>query len=227
VTRGTADPDAVLRTGEPTPTDAFDALYASCASALVRQVYLLCGRRGLAHDAVIRAFRTAWHRWPEVAVDPDPPGWVRAVAYDCALSPWRRLLLRHRRPERPEAPPADRDVLSALRSLPPYRRRALLLHEAVGLDLAGTAAETEASTPVTANRLFLARESVTERLPRLTGPDLLHDRLADVAAVLRVRTPRPAEVRAAAERRARLWTYSAAAVTAALVAAVVIDSVSR
>lgn len=34
-----------------------------------------------------RAFQLAWHRWPEVAVDRDPAGWVRATAYEYALSP--------------------------------------------------------------------------------------------------------------------------------------------
>lgn len=70
-----------------TPAQAFDALYAFCAPALVRQTYLLTGRRELARESVERAFQLAWHRWPEVAMDPDPAGWVRATAYECALSP--------------------------------------------------------------------------------------------------------------------------------------------
>ncbi len=70
-----------------TPAQAFDALYAYCAPALVRQAYLLTGRRDLAHESVERAFQRAWDHWPEVARDPDPPGWVRAAAHDWALSP--------------------------------------------------------------------------------------------------------------------------------------------
>ena len=56
-----------------TPAQAFDALYAFCAPALVRQAYLLTGRRELARESVERAFQTAWQRWPEVAVDRPRP----------------------------------------------------------------------------------------------------------------------------------------------------------
>ncbi|MCG0069896.1 RNA polymerase subunit sigma-70, partial [Streptomyces tricolor] len=94
--------DAGLTAGQTpalTPAQAFDALYAFCAPALVRQTYLLTGRRELARESVERAFQLAWQRWPEVARDRDPAGWVRAVAYDCALSPWHRFRPRYRSPE--------------------------------------------------------------------------------------------------------------------------------
>ncbi|MFF3150714.1 helix-turn-helix domain-containing protein, partial [Streptomyces sp. NPDC057927] len=65
-----------------TPDQAFDALYAFCAPALVRQTYLLTGRRELARESVECAFQLAWYRWPEVAMDRDPAGWVRATAHE-------------------------------------------------------------------------------------------------------------------------------------------------
>lgn len=70
-----------------TPEGAFDALYAHAAPGLVHQTYLLTGRRGLSRESVEHAFLLAWQRWPEVAVDRDPVGWVRAAAYEYALSP--------------------------------------------------------------------------------------------------------------------------------------------
>ncbi|WP_368733074.1 RNA polymerase sigma factor [Streptomyces alkaliphilus] len=73
------------------PMRAFDLLYARSAESLTRQTFLLCGDRRLAARAVVHAFRLAWERWPEVAVDRDPLGWVRAAAYEYALSPWHRL----------------------------------------------------------------------------------------------------------------------------------------
>lgn len=88
-----------------TPAQAFDALYAYCAPALVRQTYLLTGRRELARESVERAFQLAWHRWPEVAMDRDPAGWVRATAHEFALSPWHKMRpgtgTRNRRPRMP------------------------------------------------------------------------------------------------------------------------------
>ncbi|WP_456302393.1 helix-turn-helix domain-containing protein [Streptomyces albogriseolus] len=200
-----------------TPAQAFDALYAYCAPALVRQAYLLTGRRDLAHESVERAFQRAWDHWPEVARDPDPAGWVRAAAHDWALSPWHRFRRRYRHPEPPPPDEDDRALLDALLSLPPPYRRTLVLYDGVGLDLPETAAETEASTRAAAGRLLYAREVLAERLPEPADPGELHDRLAELASSGRTRAAEPAAVRVGGERRARLWTRTAAAVTVVLI----------
>lgn len=202
-----------------TPAQAFDALYAFCAPALVRQAYLLCGRRALARESVERAFQAAWQRWPEVAVDRDPAGWVRATAHEYALSPWHRFRPRYRHPEPPPADASDRALLDVLLALPAPARRTLLLYDGVGLDLPETAAETEASTPATAGRLLRARESVAERLPELTDPAALHRRLAELASAERLRAAEPPAVRTGGEQRARFWTRAATAFTVAIIGA--------
>ncbi|MFK0026471.1 sigma factor-like helix-turn-helix DNA-binding protein [Streptomyces sp. NPDC090798] len=202
-----------------TPDQAFDALYAFCAPALVRQTYLLTGRRELARESVERAFQLAWHRWPEVAMDRDPAGWVRATAHEFALSPWHRLRPRHRNPEPPPTAPADRALLDVLLQLPPVYRRTLLLYDGVGLDLPETAAETEASTPAAASRLLRAREAVATRLPELAEPKELHRRLAEVASAERLRAAKPTTVRWGGEQRARHWTRAAIAFTVVLIGA--------
>ncbi|MEV5309781.1 helix-turn-helix domain-containing protein [Streptomyces sp. NPDC052610] len=211
------DPEAAA--SPLTPAQAFDALYAFCAPALVRQAYLLTGRRELARESVERAFQQAWQRWPEVAVDPDPAGWVRAVAYDYALSPWHRFRPRYRHPEPPPANASDRALLDVLLALPPSYRRTLVLFDGIGLGLPETAAETEASTPAAANRLLHAREEVATRLPELSDPAVLHRRLAELASAERLRAARPPVVRGGSERRARFWTRAAIAFTAALIGA--------
>jgi DNA-directed RNA polymerase specialized sigma24 family protein len=201
-----------------TPTQAFDALYAFCAPALVRQAYLLTGRHERARAAVEEAFQLAWQRWPEVAHDRDPTGWVRAVTYECALSPWHRFLPRNRVPD-PPPDPADRALQQALLRLPPSYRRTLVLHDGVGLDLPETAAETEASTPAAANRLMHAREAVAACLPELADPAELHRRLARLGAAERLGAAGPTAVRTNGERRARFWTRSAIAFTVTVVGA--------
>jgi DNA-directed RNA polymerase specialized sigma24 family protein len=215
------DPEAELEplSAPLTPDQAFDALYAFCAPALVRQTYLLTGRRELARESVERAFQLAWHRWPEVAMDRDPAGWVRATAHEFALSPWHRLRPRHRDPEPPPTAPADRALLDVLLQLPPVYRRTLLLYDGVGLDLPETAAETEASTPAAANRLLHAREAVVTRLPELAEPMELHRRLAEVASAERLRAAKPTTVRWGGEQRARHWTRAAIAFTVVLIGA--------
>ncbi|MFI9750786.1 helix-turn-helix domain-containing protein [Streptomyces collinus] len=200
-----------------TPDQAFDALYAFCAPALVRQTYLLTGRRELARESVERAFQIAWQRWPEVARDRDPAGWVRAMAYECALSPWHRFRPRYRHPEPPPPDAFDRALMDSLLKLPPSYRRTLVLYDGVGLGLPETAAETEASTRAAVNRLAHAREAVAERLPELADPETLHWRLVELASVERLRAAKPSVVRKDGERRARFWTRAAIAFTVALI----------
>ncbi|MCH5673695.1 RNA polymerase subunit sigma-70 [Streptomyces sp. CME 23] len=200
-----------------TPAQAFDALYAFCAPALVRQTYLLTGRRELARESVERAFQLAWQRWPEVARDPDPGGWVRAAAYDCALSPWHRFRPRYHHPEPPPADAPDRALLSALLELPPPYRRTLVLYDGVGLGLPETAAETEASTPAAAGRVLYAREVVAARVPDLVDPAELHRCLTRLASAERLRADKPTRVRAGGERRTRFMTRAAIACTVALI----------
>ncbi|MEU0730358.1 helix-turn-helix domain-containing protein [Streptomyces sp. NPDC006140] len=212
---GPRRPDTAI--GALTPEQAFDALYAFCAPALVRQTYLLTGRRELAREAVERAFQNAWQRWPEVARDRDPAGWVRAAAYECALSPWHRFRPRYRYSEPPPSDPYDRALLDTLLKLPPSYRRTLLLYDGVGLGLPETAAETEASTRAAANRLVHAREAVAERLPELADPETLHWRLVELASIERLRAAKPPVVRQGGERRARFWTRAAIAFTVALI----------
>ncbi|MEV7991167.1 helix-turn-helix domain-containing protein [Streptomyces sp. NPDC086077] len=202
-----------------TPAQAFDALYAFCAPGLVRQTYVLTGRRELARESVERAFQLAWQRWPEVAVDRDPAGWVRAAAYEYALSPWHRYRRRYRHPEPPPADLRDRTLMNAILQLPPPYRRTLLLYDGVGLDLPETAAETEATTPATANRLLYARQAVASRLPDLADPSHLQRRLGELATSERLRAARPLAVRAGGERRAQFWTRAAIAFTVTLIGA--------
>ncbi|MGX9883554.1 helix-turn-helix domain-containing protein [Streptomyces sp. NPDC002276] len=214
------DPAPAPLTPTPlTPAQAFDALYAFCAPSLVRQTYLLTGRRELARESVERAFQTAWQRWPEVAVDRDPAGWVRSVAYEYALSPWHRFRPRYRHPEPPPPAPADRALLTALLKLPPSYRRTLLLYDGVGLGLAEMAAETEASTPAAANRLLHAREAIAARLPDLSDPTELHRRLTELASTGRLHAAKPPVVRFVGERRTVFWTRAAIAFTVTIIGA--------
>ncbi|MEV6792535.1 hypothetical protein AB0M87_11140 [Streptomyces sp. NPDC051320] len=190
-----------------TPAEAFDLLYAEAAPALAHQTYLLTGRRRPAEESVERAFQLAWERWPEVATDPDPAGWVRAAAYEYAVSPWYLLRRGYEQPDHPATDPAGSPLRAALLALPPAHRRALLLYDGLGLDLPETAAETEASTPATAGRLLHARAAVVRQVPELRTPGLLQERLS----ALTLNGPAPGlptarAVRTGSERKARFWT---------------------
>ncbi|WP_236240355.1 RNA polymerase sigma factor [Streptomyces sp. CC228A] len=202
------------------PVEAFDRLYAHVAPPLARQAYLLTGRRQLAREAVERAFHQAWERWPEVAVDRDPAGWVRAATHDYALSPWHRLRPGLTRAAQPPDQGDDRRLRTALLALPAPYRRTLLLFDGLRLGLPDTAAETEASTPAAGHRLMHAREALAELLPELASAEQVRERLA--ALLTGGPTPPlapPAAVRSGSERRVRGWVRGTAAMTALIAAA--------
>ncbi|MFF2780111.1 helix-turn-helix domain-containing protein [Streptomyces sp. NPDC058052] len=201
-----------------TPEQAFDALYAYAAPGLVHQTSLLTGRRALSQEAVEHAFQHAWEHWPEVAVDADPVGWVRAAAYEYALSPWHRLRRTHKHPDPPPAEAGRRALLGALLDLPAPYRRTVLLYDGLGLDLPETAAETEASTPAAANRLLYAHAAIGRAVPELADPEALQRRLsALVAEAPGAALPGARTVRGGSDRRTRRMTRAVAGVTAVLI----------
>ncbi|MBT2611499.1 hypothetical protein J7I97_25390, partial [Streptomyces sp. ISL-87] len=207
------------------PAQAFDALYARAAPALVRQVYLLTGRCALAQDAVERAFQQAWERWPEVATDPDPVGWVRAAAHERALSPWHHFRRAHLHPDKAPAEPADLILMDAMLALPPAHRRTVLLYDGVGLDLPDAAAETEASTPTAGHRLLQAHADLADRIPELAcvPPEkqsaLLRHRLGTLRPAVPLEPRPPAVVRACGEHRGRRWSRAVLGLTAVIAVA--------
>ncbi len=157
-----------------TPEEAFDRLYAHGTAPLLRQVELLTGDREFAGRAVAYAYDLAWQRWPEVARDSDPVGWVRAAAHSYALAPWHRWVPGHRAPE-PATPGSPLEA--ALLGLDPAHRRAVLLYDGLGLGLPSAAAEVEATIPTTAARITHAREVLTAAVPGL-DEDALPEQLA-------------------------------------------------
>ncbi|MFD8548524.1 sigma factor-like helix-turn-helix DNA-binding protein [Streptomyces sp. NPDC059649] len=217
----------------PSPAaTAFDELHTQHATALTRQAYLLTGQPRLARRAVERGFHLAWQRWPEVAVAPDPAGWVRAAVYEQALRPWHRLVPGGRTSTRMEqeepSDDADRALREAIAALPAPYRRVLLLHDGLGLGLYATAAEVEASTRAAAGRLTHARDLLAADLPELglAGQPparqgaILRDRLAalltgpaDDGPATGEPPPTGAQVRDGSERGARRTTRAAFGLT--------------
>ncbi|SCK28200.1 sigma factor-like helix-turn-helix DNA-binding protein [Streptomyces sp. WMMB 322] len=218
------------RDPRPSPVaaaDAFDLLYGGSAPALARQAFLLCGASGPARRSVAHAFRLAWRRWPQVAVDPDPAGWVRAAAHRFALAPWRRFRLVHlvhRVRAMRHVPPGDRALLDALLRLPPSYRAVLLLHDGLGLSLGDTAAEVEAGTAATSGRLRHARAALAERVPVLR--DASEGELPRVTALFvgRLAAPQPVSlpqarhVRRSGEVRGRCGTAASLGLAASVAA---------
>ena len=114
---------------------SFDEFYAAHYGRLTVQLYAYFGDRQEAQDLAQEAFCRALARWRTVSRYDDPVAWVRRVAWNLALSRWRRartalaFLSRQRRSEAevPGPGPERVAVLAALAGLPPPQRRAVVL----------------------------------------------------------------------------------------------------
>jgi DNA-directed RNA polymerase specialized sigma24 family protein len=230
--RSPLPPAAPTGAGPDAAAAAFDLLYTHAAGEITRQLYLLTGDLAAAGRCAARAFQLAWQRWAEVAEDPDPEGWVRAAACEYALSPWRRLLPGQRAALRRRlggGTTAGQPLIDALQALPPARRHAVLLYDAMGLGLPETAAETQASTPATAGRLDRAHAALAASVPELVGADPHHpefsrrlgELMREVARAQDVRPIPPERVRHDGERYAGRLTLGTAGLVAVLVAGMV------
>ena len=115
---------------------SFDELYAAHYGNLTVQLYLYFGDLHAAQDVVQEAFCRAYARWRTVSRYDDPVAWVRRVAWNLALSRWRRSrtalrYLRGQRRAEPQVPgpgPERVAVIAALAALPEQQRRAVVLH---------------------------------------------------------------------------------------------------
>ncbi|MCP2309894.1 LuxR C-terminal-related transcriptional regulator [Kitasatospora paracochleata] len=241
----------------PAPARApltFPELCANAHARLVQQTFLLTGSRRRAAHCVRLALGEASRRWWEVSDLADPEGWVRARAFEIALSPWRRggprrahrwRLPRRRirvrpaaaaaaaaEPEASDRPTAhDRALLKALRRLSRPQRRALVLHDTLGLSAAAVAVEVESSTAAAEGRVRAARAALARAVPALVGEDPdgpeFADRLGEALYRAAVhgcpapRLPSPSALTAHSRLRAGLGLGAAALLPVAMGAAVV------
>ncbi|OIV35468.1 hypothetical protein BIV57_21370 [Mangrovactinospora gilvigrisea] len=230
--------DAALA-GTPAAVAQFDALYLRHARPLLRLVYLLTpGHARRAEYAVLRAFEHVWQQWPVTPGERPPVHGLRAEAVELALSPWwpdggpRRVHRRARKRHR--AHRSGSELVGTLHRIPRTRRRALLLHDYLGLSLADTAAEAECSTPAAAGRVREGRAQLAAELGESLGddpddpafPERLRTALDAAADRCSARLPQPGQVRDAARRQSRGLTAAAAGLTlliAALVGGVSVE----
>jgi RNA polymerase sigma-70 factor (ECF subfamily) len=135
------------RAETPPAVPDFDELYAANYADLTVQLYAYFGDRQEAQDVVQEAFCRALARWRAVSRYDDPVAWVRRVAWNLAVSRWRRTRTAVnfvRRQPRTEAqldgPTPERVALvAALATLPPTQRRAVVLHYLADLSVADIA----------------------------------------------------------------------------------------
>jgi len=149
----------------------FDGFYRATAPRVLLYLYAVCGDRAEAQDLVQEAYARAWQRWARLASYDDPEAWVRTVAWRLAANHFRsgrrRLaaLVRLGRPE--PAPPPSPDavaVLTALRSLSPEQRGAIVMHYLHHMSVAEIASATGAPIGTVKARLARGRTALAPLL---------------------------------------------------------------
>jgi RNA polymerase sigma-70 factor (ECF subfamily) len=155
---------------EATVADDFDEFYAAQFRGLTVQLYASTGDLAEAQDIVQEAFCRAWPRWRQIADYDDPAAWVRRVAWNLAMSRWRRLrtaatFVERQRPEYVEGPSPDRvALLAALTRLPAAQRRALILYYLADLSTAEVALECRAPESTVRSWLHRGRTALMTQL---------------------------------------------------------------
>ena len=157
----------------------FDAVYAAQYADLTVQLYAYFGDRQEAQDVVQEAFCRALRRWSSVSRYDDPVAWVRRVAWNLAVSRWRRSrtalsFLRRQRLQEPqvEGPSTDRiELVEALATLPPAQRRAMVLHYLGDLSVAEIAEREHVAVGTVKSWLHRGRTALAVRLHRSDHPE--------------------------------------------------------
>jgi len=116
-------------------SESFDEFYAAHFGTLVAQLRAGTGDLAEAQDVVQEAFCRAWTRWDRMSGYDDPVAWVRRVAWNLAVSRWRRArtalsFLHRQRPDEPVANGPGPELVAlveALRTLPAAHRKAMVL----------------------------------------------------------------------------------------------------
>ncbi len=124
----------------------FAEFYSATFAPLTVQMHAFVGDHAEAQDLVQEALCRAYSRWSVVSQFDDPTAWVRRVAWNMAVSRWRRgriLRLWHRDlvPPEVDAPSAIRiDLARALAKLPDKQRQVVVLHYLADMPIADIAA---------------------------------------------------------------------------------------
>jgi RNA polymerase sigma-70 factor (ECF subfamily) len=162
----------------PNETSSFDEIYAAHYGDLTVQLYAYFGDRQEAQDVVQEAFCRAYARWRIMSRYDDPVAWVRRVAWNLALSGWRRrrtvgVFLRRQRSVEPhvDGPEPERVALiAALATLPGNQRRAIVLRYLADLPVAEIAAREGVPEGTVKSWLHRARQALAAQLDLAEPP---------------------------------------------------------
>lgn len=160
----------------------FDEVYAAHYANLTVQLYAYFGDRQEAQDVVQEAFCRALARWGTVSTYDDPVAWVRRVAWNLAVSRWRRArtaltFLRRQRVAEPrvDGPDPERVALvAALATLPDTQRRAMVLRYLADLTVVEIAEREGVAEGTVKSWLHRARTTLATHLTPTPNGEEIH-----------------------------------------------------
>jgi RNA polymerase sigma-70 factor (ECF subfamily) len=150
----------------------FERFFAAVSGPLVGQAYVLTGDLQEAQDLAQEALAQAWRHWARIRDYDDPGAWARRVLHNLAISRWRRAALRRRHEGAQalfSAPPPESahvDLVGALGRLPVRQRRAVVLHDVVGLTAEEVGAEMGAAASTVRMWLHRGHKRLEEEMKR-------------------------------------------------------------
>jgi RNA polymerase sigma-70 factor (ECF subfamily) len=145
----------------------FTEFYSASFAPLTSQLHAFVGDHAEAQDLVQEAFCRAYTRWSSISKYEDPQAWVRRVAWNLAVSRWRRTRILRRwqhdlAPGSVDAPSAARvDLARALSQLPRNHRQVVVLHYLADMPISEIAVFVDASEGTVKSWLHRARTSLS------------------------------------------------------------------
>jgi RNA polymerase sigma-70 factor (ECF subfamily) len=162
---------------EPGSREDFDRLYRDSYPKIYRTMLAVLADPAAAEDCTQDAFVQAYRAWSRWRPDAPAEAWLHRIAINAAVSYQRKASLRSlggllRRLGRPAVGPdpaqlaLDRDLVTAIRSLSPKLRAALVLRHYHGYNNREIAAAVGVSERTVNKRLHIAAERMRTLLAR-------------------------------------------------------------
>ena len=153
--------------------EAFERFFQRVRPTLTGYAFLMTGSLPEAHELAQETLARAWARWDRVQRYEHQDAWARKVVRHLVVAKWR-----HSRVQRDVPLPAPTtatsgaedeivahlDVLTALRSIPPKQRHAIVLHDFVGLTVAEVGVEMGVPQGTVKSWISRGRAALADRL---------------------------------------------------------------